>query len=67
MVNNDRENIVENDNIILFQYIFGEIDKTLPELRLHKYNSMTANNKKTTRPEYLPQTRGCSEILPAIS
>ena len=59
MANNDRENIVENW-IILFQYIIGDINNTLPELWLHEYNFMTTDNTRTFRLLYLRPTEGAA-------
>ena len=61
-VNNVREVILEN-GVMLFQFIFGDIDKTLRDLRLKKYNKMTTNVhlKTTMKPEYLPPTEGAVE------
>ena len=61
-VNNVREVILEN-GVMLFQFIFGDIDENLREQRLKKYNKMTTDVhlKTTMKAEYLPTTESAVE------
>ena len=53
-----QEDIME-EGVMLFQYIYGDIDKTLTELRVAKYSKLIIS--KTLKPEALPPTEGAAK------
>ena len=58
ILDNDYGNIVYH-GIQLFKYIFGDMSKSLTQLRVRKFHKMSVNG--TLKPEYLPPTDGSVE------
>jgi hypothetical protein len=59
IINIDQEIVVDN-GVLLLQHIYGNINKSLKDLRLQRYNKMTTVEGKTLKPEYLPPTEGAA-------